>query len=151
MSEDIPDYNAKQSEQPQGFGFVPLPSPSWFSIIFNYKTISIIAMLGLSAAVYVLNLQKNNLQLKLDNTDLIISSLKEDNNRCKLNYDKLANTITQAAEATVEFNIEIQDLKTKIEKYNKINGNNTNIIKQLNEDKFAETCEDSISELVDAF
>lgn len=147
MSEDTPKYDT--GPQPQGFGFVP--SPSWFSIIFNYKTLSIVAMLGLAAAVYVLNLQKDNLQLKLDNTDLIISSLKEDNNRCKINYDKLANTITQAAEATVEFNIEIQDLKTKIEKYNKINGNNTNIIKQLNEDKFAETCEDGISELVDAF
>jgi hypothetical protein len=81
----------------------------------------------------------------------MITNLQEDNNKCRLNYDKLSNTITEAAEATVAFNIEIQDLRTQIEKYNKINGNNTNIIKQLNQDKFAETCEDSISELVDAF
>jgi hypothetical protein len=149
MSEDTPKYDIGPQPQLQGFGFVP--SPTWFSIIFNYKTLSIVAMLGLSAAVYVLNLQKDNLQLQLDNTELIISNLKEDNKRCQVNYDKLSNTVTEAAEATVAFNIEIQDLRTQVEKYNKINGNNTNIIKQLNEDKFAETCEEGISELVESF
>ncbi len=149
MSQETPEYKIDNQETPQGFGFVP--SPTWVSMIFNYKTLSIVAMLGLSAAVYVLNLQKDNLKLELSNAKMMITNLQEDNNKCRLNYDKLSNTITEAAEATVAFNIEIQDLRTQIEKYNKINGNNTNIIKQLNQDKFAETCEDSISELVDAF
>lgn len=146
MSENKIEHDA--NDFPQGYGFV---SPSWISLIFNYKTLSIVAILGLSAAVYVLNLQKDKLQLELANNELVISNLQSENRKCQTNYDRLSNTITEAAEATVAFNIEIQDLRTQIEKYNKINGNNANILKQLNEEKFAETCEDSISELVDAF
>jgi hypothetical protein len=151
MSEDTPEYKLELNKwnQPQAFGMAAIPS--WTSFIFNYKTLSILCILGLLAGIYVLNLQKNNLQLKLDNAEMTTSFLRSENKKCQQNYEKLSKSIVEAAEATVSFNIEIQDLRTQIERYNKINRNNANVLKQLNEYKFAETCEESISELVDAF
>lgn len=144
--------NAPQ-ELPLSYGFVtPVSAYSWVKAIFQYKVIVTVAFLSAAAGCYILNLQKTNLvtQLELANTKML--QVESERNKCEAKFSEMSDKFINFSKNTSdEINLEIQDLKTKIERYNKINRDNAITIEKLNETALAGTCEDAIAELVESF
>lgn len=142
----------KQDIGPQGF-FMPPPVSGmslFLKFLFNVKTIGIIVIASLAFTVYVQQNKIDSYKLQLDNQISKTQLIDRDLTYCRSNFEQLQETVESAAVESKKLNEEFFDLRTEIEKFNKINRNNSKQIEDIRNSALASTCDDAIKELAAA-
>lgn len=136
--------------QPQGFFIPPQVSATTtlFKLLFNLKTLSIVTILVLSIAVYVQQNRIDYYKLQFDNQVAKTALVDRDLTYCRSNFEQLTETVENAAKESQKMNEEFFDLKSQIEKFNKVNRNNSKQIEDIRNSAVANTCDDAMKELV---
>lgn len=144
-----------QDVGPQGGFFIPVPPPVtgmqlFFKVLFNIKTIGLITIASLAFTVYVQQNKIDSYKLQLDNQIAKTELVDRDLTYCRSNFEQLQETVESAAVESKKLNEEFFGLRTEIEKFNKINRNNSKQIDDIRNSALASTCDDAIKELAAA-
>lgn len=131
--------------------FMP-PTTTWSVVkaFLNYKVISLIVISLLCGALYIQQNRIDTYKAKLESQTTKTTMLETDLIYCQSNFNELKLSVENAALESKKLNEQFFDLTIQIEKFNKINRNNSKEIDAIRNSALANTCDDAIKELVDA-